>query len=108
MIFRRFPSSCALTVTQPRNYIVVMKARIVRIGNSRGVRIPKALLEHTRLGEEVEIEARDEQIVIRSAYRPRAGWEEAFRLMSELGDDKLPDWHAGALTSWDEDDWQWE
>jgi antitoxin MazE len=84
-----------------------MRTRIVKIGNSRGVRIPKVLLEHVRLSEHVEIEVRNEQIVIRSANHPRDGWDEAFRRMSLNGDDVLPDWQAASLTTWDEDEWQW-
>ena len=69
-----------------------MKTRIIKIGNSQGIRIPKLLLEQSRLGEEVELEVRDSQIVIRPAgSRPRQGCEEAFRAMSERGDDRLLD-----------------
>jgi antitoxin MazE len=82
-----------------------MKTRIVRIGNSQGIRIPKLLLERSNLPEEVELVAEDEQIIIRSARQPRAGWADAFRLMAEHGDDKLLD--APAATRWDEDEWQW-
>ena len=48
-----------------------VKARIVKIGNSRGIRIPKLLLDQADLGEEVELELQGEQIVIRSAHRAR-------------------------------------
>lgn len=52
---------------KPRcNCIVIMKTRIVKIGNSQGIRIPKLLLERSNLAEEVELEAQDNQIVIRS------------------------------------------
>jgi len=67
-----------------------MKARIIQIGNSRGVRIPKKLLEQAHLTDEVQIEARAGEIVIRSR-RPREGWEEAFRDMAARGDDRLLD-----------------
>jgi antitoxin MazE len=59
-----------------------MKARIIRIGNSRGVRIPKALLEQTRLTDDVQIEAQAGEIVIRSARAPRADWEAQFSRMA--------------------------
>lgn len=68
-----------------------MKARIVKIGNSKGIRIPKAFLEQSRVGEEVELEVRGNQILIRPASRPRDGWEEAFHLMAEQGDERLLD-----------------
>ena len=82
-----------------------MKTRIVKIGNSQGVRIPKILLERSNLPEEVEIEAQDNQLVIRSARRPRQGWAEAFRAMAERGDDRLLD--EPLATRWDEDEWRW-
>jgi len=88
-----------------RNYNVVMKARIVKIGNSQGVRIPKLLLERSHLAEEVELEAQENQIIIRPARQPRQDWENAFRLMAERGDDALLD--ENLPTRFDEDEWQW-
>lgn len=84
-----------------------MKTRIIKIGNSQGVRIPKTLLEQTRLGEEVELEAQDDQIIIRPATYPRQGWEEAFREMAERGDDNLLDPDLTGQTEWDQKEWQW-
>jgi len=83
-----------------------MKARIIQIGNSRGVRLPKALLEEAHLTEEVQIEAGPNQIVIRSLHVPREGWESAFRLMAERGDDVLGD-DVATLTSFDDTEWKW-
>jgi antitoxin MazE len=62
-----------------------MKTRIVRIGNSHGIRIPKSILEQTGLSGEVELEVHDRQITIRPAVPPRAQWDEAFRAMAERG-----------------------
>ena len=84
-----------------------MKARIVKIGNSQGVRIPKLLLERSNLAEEVELEAEDNRIIIRSAKQPRQDWENAFRAMAERGDDELLDKGLVAQTQWDEDEWRW-
>jgi antitoxin MazE len=82
-----------------------MKARIIQIGNARGVRIPKALLEQAHLSEDVLIEAQADAIVIRSARNPRAGWEAAFRRMERHADDELPD--EASDTSFDEAEWEW-
>ena len=82
-----------------------MKARIVRIGNSRGIRIPKPLIEQTGLGEDVEIVVQGNALVISPVGRPRAGWVEAFRAMAGHGDDELLD--EARPTGWDEDEWQW-
>ena len=84
-----------------------MKARIVRIGNSQGVRIPKPLLEQTGLKGEVELEVQDHQIIIRSADQPRKGWAEAFGRMNRAGDDVLIDDVAGSTSSWDDEEWEW-
>jgi antitoxin MazE len=67
----------------------VIKSRIVKIGNSQGIRIPKLLLEQSNLGEEVELVLQEDQIVVRPIHRVRHGWEEAFKAMSERGDDEL-------------------
>lgn len=84
-----------------------MKSRIVKIGNSRGVRIPKPLLEKSGLGEEVEMEAREGEIVIRAARPVRQEWTEAFRSMAGHRDDVLLDSEAGRSVEWDEEEWEW-
>ncbi len=84
-----------------------MKTRIIKIGNSQGVRIPKLLLEQSSMSDEVELEAQDYQIVIRSAARPRQNWEELFRAMAEKGDDRLIDGDLNGHSSWDKDEWEW-
>ncbi len=83
------------------------KARIVRIGNSRGIRIPKPLLDQAKLGDEVELEVAEGQVVIRAVRNPRIGWDEQFAKMAELGDDRLLDAEIADLTSWDSDEWEW-
>ncbi|HEX8318722.1 AbrB/MazE/SpoVT family DNA-binding domain-containing protein [Longimicrobium sp.] len=84
-----------------------MKARIVRIGNSHGIRIPKPLLEESGLRGEVELEARPHQIIIRAANRPRAGWDAAFQAMAEAGDDALLDREFADSPEWDDREWEW-
>ena len=84
-----------------------MNTRIVRIGNSRGIRIPKLLLEQAGLAGEVEISVRDNSLVIKPARRPRAGWEAAFAEMAARGDDALLDEGTPSLTRWDDDEWEW-
>jgi len=84
-----------------------MKTRVVRIGNSHGIRIPKPLLEQTGLRGEVEISAQDDSLIIRPARRPREGWAAAFQEMARHGDDALLDDEAPSLSRWDEDHWEW-
>ena len=85
-----------------------MKASIVRIGNSRGIRIPKVVLEQTQLKGEVELEVRDRQIVIRAVTKARQDWGRKFRIMAEKGDDKLLDGEVIAPTSFDKEEWRWK
>lgn len=85
-----------------------MKASIVRIGNSRGIRIPKVVLEQTQLKGDVELEVRGRQILIRAVKIARHDWGRKFRVMAEKGDDKLLDSGAIGLTSWDQEEWQWK
>ena len=85
-----------------------MRTRIVRIGNSQGVRIPKALLEESGLGGEVDISVQDGAIVIAAANRPRQGWDEAFSRMVLHGDDELLDADAATSGAFDAESWEWE
>lgn len=83
----------------------VIKTRIVKIGNSQGVRIPKLLLEQSGIHEEVEIEVQDNCLTIRTAQCCRAGWDEAFAAMAKNQDDVLLD--EGNTTDWDQSEWVW-
>jgi len=83
----------------------VAKARIIKIGNSRGIRIPKLWLEQLGLAEEVELSVRQDHLVVRPSRRPRQDWDERFRAMADQGDDRLLD--AGTGTKWDETEWRW-
>ena len=82
-----------------------MKTRIIRIGNSRGIRIPKPLLEQAGLGEEVELRVVDSGIFIERTSCPRAGWSEAASLLHERGEDGLLD--EPTTTEFDETEWTW-
>jgi antitoxin MazE len=82
-----------------------MRARIVRIGNSRGIRLPKPLLEQVGLAEEVELEVRDGAIVITPGWRPRRGWAQAARAAADQGDDRMLD--APTTTEFDREQWNW-
>ena len=84
-----------------------MRTRIVKIGNSRGIRIPKALLEQTGLQGEVEIQAQGGSLVVVVVHPPRAGWEDAFREMALQGDDLLLDGDVSTTESFDAEDWEW-
>lgn len=82
-----------------------IKTRVIKIGNSQGIRIPKLLIDHVGLGDEVEIAVQRDQLVIRPASHPRNGWDKQFRAMAEHGDDHLLD--EPIPTQWDVGEWQW-
>ena len=84
-----------------------MRTRIIKIGNSQGIRIPKLFLEQSKLREEVEMEAQAGQIILRSVTYPRQGWEEAFQEMTQQGDDQLLDGDLMGQSQWDQEEWQW-
>jgi antitoxin MazE len=81
------------------------KTRIVRIGNSRGIRVPKLLLDQADLPDEVELRAEPGRLVVSAATRPRAGWAAKARSMHERGDDQLLE--AGTPTQFDDRGWRW-
>ena len=82
-----------------------MKTKIVRIGNSRGVRIPKPLLEEAGLEEQVQLRVVEGGIMIESERAPRAGWAEAAALANDRGDDALLD--VAIPTRFDDAEWEW-
>ncbi|MBP8947294.1 MAG: AbrB/MazE/SpoVT family DNA-binding domain-containing protein [Candidatus Promineofilum sp.] len=85
----------------------VVRSRIVKIGNSQGIRIPKLLLEQAHLGDEVELELGPDVIMIRPIQGARQGWDAAFQTMAERGEDEWLDAIAPAANAWDEDEWEW-
>jgi antitoxin MazE len=87
--------------------MTVVRTRIIKIGNSQGLRIPKLVLEQLNLGEEVELEIQENQLIIRPLLAPRHNWEEQFQAMAAKGDDQLLDEGVPSLTTWDEEEWEW-
>jgi len=84
-----------------------MRARVIKIGNSKGLRIPKPILEQTGIMDNVEIEVVKNQIIIRPVRNVRDGWDDAFKLMGQKGDDELIIKDDNISHSWDEEEWQW-
>ena len=81
-----------------------MKANIVRIGNSRGIRIPKPVLEQCGISQQVEMTVRGTELILASARKTRSGWDAAFAAMARQGDDRPL---IEAKTDWDETEWRW-
>jgi len=81
-----------------------MKTKLVRIGNSRGIRLPKLLIEQAGLEEDVQLELRGGAVVIRPLASTRAGWAEAAAAMTAAEDGLLD---AVVATNFDRDEWAW-
>ena len=81
-----------------------MKARLVRIGNSRGIRLPKAVIDQAALDDEVELEVENNRIIISASAPARSGWAEAAR---RLADDMPGLLDPATPTRFDEAEWRW-
>jgi len=66
-----------------------MEISVIKIGNSKGIRLSKTLLDKYNIQDTVEVILEKGQIVIKPISRPRKGWEKAFKKMAENGDDRL-------------------
>lgn len=87
------------------DYIVItMKARLVRIGNSRGIRLPKAIIDQVGLDDEVELRVENQRLVIEPTIRPRAGWAEAIQTMGAEPANQLD---PATPTRFDDTEWHW-
>ncbi len=84
----------------------VIKTRLVKIGNSQGVRIPKLVIDQLNLTTDVELEVQADHLIVRPSSRPRTDWAEQFRRMAEHGDDVLLD-PSLPPTEWEATEWEW-
>ena len=83
-----------------------MRIELVRIGNSRGVRIPKSLIEQCGFGDAIDLRVEKNCLVLSPEIAPRAGWEEAFQAAGDSsGDDLLLE--PSAPSNFDREEWEW-
>lgn len=82
-----------------------MKTELIRIGNSRGIRIPKPLIEECGLGETVELRVQNDCLVVSASRKPREGWDDQFRAAGSPTRSELL-LNIGS-NSFDADEWQW-
>lgn len=82
-----------------------MKAKLIRIGNSRGIRIPKPLIEQCGLGNTVELRLEKERIIISPQHTPREGWVKQIQSAgTSAADELLLD--IGA-SKFEKKEWRW-
>ena len=82
-----------------------VRTQIVKIGNSRGVRLPKLLIDQMGFDNEVDIFIQRGQLVLRPVALSRRSWDEQFQAMAKNGDDDLID--ELVPTKWDRSEWKW-
>ena len=90
----------------PSSKDFALKVKIVSIGNSKGVRLPRAFIRSCGFGEEIDMRLDEDRIVLAASRRPREGWDAAFERMAMAGDDTplLPD---DLASDWDDEEWEW-
>lgn len=64
-----------------------VELKVVRIGNSRGVRLPKAIIERYQIKDALVLEAREEGLLLRGASDKRLTWEETYRAAARESED---------------------
>ncbi len=85
-----------------------MITKVIRIGNSRGIRIPKSVIEQSGITNEVELEVKNDRIIIKSVSNKRQNWESAFKEMAKnKGDILLDENSLSKQNSWDKEEWVW-
>ena len=81
------------------------RTKLIKIGNSQGIRIPKDVAERLGLIDGIEIVIEEDHIEVRPGRKPRDGWDASFARMAGRGDDRLID--EPVPTAWDEEEWDW-
>jgi len=85
-----------------------MRTQIIKIGNSKGIRIPKTFIEQSGIEGEVELEVAKGQLIIKPLFKARNDWDSAFKKMAVNEDDLLIDNDLLAnQTKWDNEEWVW-
>ena len=82
-----------------------MKASIIKIGNSHGVRIPKPILDQCGFNKEVELEVVNQELIVRALKNPRKNWETSFKKMAANQDDRLIE---TVPTDWESEEREWK
>lgn len=68
---------------------MTIKTQIIKIGNSKGLRLSKAILDRYNIKDKVELIFEDNQIILKPIDEPRKGWRDAYKKMAERGEDRL-------------------
>jgi antitoxin MazE len=82
-----------------------VRINLISIGTSKGIRLPKTVLEQCRVQEAFDLQVGDDVIVLRPVNEPRRDWDKAFREMAENEEDAL--FNQETSTAYDHDEWKW-
>lgn len=66
-----------------------MEISIIKIGNSKGIRLPKKIIEKYKFTDKLELELKENSLVLKPVKTVRHGWDKAFKEMAENGEDEL-------------------
>lgn len=83
-----------------------MKITLIEIGNSKGIRLPKAIIEQLGFKDIIKAEIKNGKLILSSIQIPRTGWKESFKEMSKSGDDQLLEPDIFSIST-DKKDWKW-
>ena len=83
----------------------IIRTRLIKIGNSQGIRIPKVVLDQLNLIDAIELEVQDNLLIVRPSQAARTNWSGQFQQMATLGDDTLLD-PALNSSQWEETEWE--
>lgn len=82
-----------------------MKTKIIQIGNSQGIRIPKTIIEQCGFASSIEMKVVDGSLVLTPIKQIREGWAKSFQEMAEEGDDELL--IDDAISTVEDENWEW-
>jgi antitoxin MazE len=83
-----------------------VKVDLIRIGNSRGIRIPKPVIEQCGFGDTADLRIEEDRLIIAPDRKPRQDWEKAFRSAGSAAEDELL-LDALPPNMFDREEWRW-
>lgn len=84
----------------------MMRAEIIKIGNSQGVRLPKVILEQCGFERSVELIVEGHCLILKPISERREGWDQAFQSMAEYHDEE-PLWPEPSESAFEQEEWTW-
>ena len=88
------------------HYVLSMKAKVVHSGDLSGISLPEPLLQQFHFKDEVDVEIREDCLIISLPKISRQGWDSAFQKMAETGDDHFI-LNDAMPNRWDAEEWEW-